>query len=500
MRHVAVFFLFCLLLIIPSLGQVTGLEINGDNVLYDKDDQFYRASGSVEVTYQNVLLRGNLVEYDVARERLKAEKGFVLDYEGITIEGETLTYSVTAESGQATKIDFVYQGIELGGDELIFSRDDFHLRQAHFTTCDLAEPHYHVSAADIYLYPRYGWLVAYWGFFWLGNVPVVPMPTYIYDMLADESGQSNIPPFPEISSNNDDGWYINEHLAWHLRRELSGTYTLSLYEKKGPGGGAEANYVLDDNNRGNVRLYGNVVDGLWGGVTHHYYFGDKAQLTETPVNKFLALPKTRQYEVIANATHRERINYQRISYYPQLTFKSKSGEIGRPEARYDLMVAAASVAEENNINLLEGNGNLKLYWDFPEIMIGDLTPNLGTEQNYYSNGTNWVKNFAGLDLKKKFSSNLTAGLGYLHFFSIDGTSPFLFELYKWRPADVLKGNLFFVLGETGVGLDAAYYLDNWAPEDIDYSLFFRLHCYNLIVKYRSLRGEFNLGFSLAGGE
>ncbi|MBI5078469.1 hypothetical protein HZB08_00400, partial [Candidatus Saganbacteria bacterium] len=51
---------------------------------------------------------------------------------------------------------------------------------------------------------------------------------------------------------------------------------------------------------------------------------------------------------------------------------------------------------------------------------------------------------------------------------------------------------------TAVAAAASYFLDNWSPEDIVYSLFFKLHCYDLMVSYRSLRREFALGFSLAG--
>jgi hypothetical protein len=390
--------------------------------------------------------------------------------------------------------------VELGGQQLSFGLDEFRLRQAHFTTCDLSEPHYHVTAGDINFYPKYGWLVAYWGFFWLGRFPVVPMPTYIYDMLADDKAQRNIPPFPEISSNDLDGWYINERLAWHLRREFSGSYTLSYYSKKGLGGGAEANYILDDNNRGNVRLYGNTGDGLWGGINHHYYFGrELGQAPRTLVSLF-KLPKQREFEIEAMLTQRERINYQRISFQPQLAFRSRATQLGRPEAKLDAELRTGRVAEENNVTLTDNGAKLKLYWEFPEVELGKITPFAGTDLSYYSNGTQWIKNTAGLDLKKTFSENFLFGLGYQHYFSIDGTSPFFYELYHWRPMDRLTSELFFVHGQTGVGLSATYFLDNWSPEDIDYSLFFKLHCYNLLVKYRSLRGEFNLGFSLAGGE
>ena len=143
---------------------------------------------------------------------------------------------------------------------------------------------------------------------------------------------------------------------------------------------------------------------------------------------------------------------------------------------------------------------LEFSWDFPETDFGDLTPYLGADSRYYSNGSEWVKTTGRLDLRKTFSSDIVLGLGYLHYFSIDGASPFNYEMYRFSPADRLTSDLFFVLGETGLGLSASYYLDTWQPEDIDYSLLFKMHCYNLQVKYRSIRKEFELGFSLGGTE
>ncbi|MEE8638651.1 MAG: hypothetical protein V3T21_06415, partial [Candidatus Margulisiibacteriota bacterium] len=91
------------------------------------------------------------------------------------------------------------------------------------------------------------------------------------------------------------------------------------------------------------------------------------------------------------------------------------------------------------------------------------------------------------------------GLGYLHYFMARGGSPFNFEMYRFSSSDRLMSDLFFVLGETGVGISTSHFIDTWQQEDLDYALYFRMHCYNLMLKYRSLRREFQLGFSLLGG-
>lgn len=482
-----------------AAAQDKDLVINGDNVSYDKANHLVEAQGSVEVIYKDVLIHGDHIIFRTDTEMIVADNGFDINYEGVTIEGFSLDYAIKTKKGKATNVKFTFHGIELDGREIEFTIDEFKLKNASFTTCDLDGPHYHVTAGEVILYPEYGWLVAYWGWFWLGRFPIVPMPTYIYDMYAEQKNRRNLPPFPEIGSNDEDGTYINERLAWHIRRELSGTYSITYATKKGLGGGAEANYILNDNNQGNVRGYGNAGDGLWGGITHRILFGGEVEGEGDIPFTFLASPKYRQYEFETTLSHRERINYQRVSYTPDLVLRSRKGHIIREEAQYDAEVGASMIAEENNVSLGRTRGNINFYWDFPETAIGDITPSVGLDSRFYSNGTRWVKTTGGIDLKKTFAQNLLLGVGYLHYFEIDGTSPFNFELYRFNPADRLKSNLFFVIGETGIGIDTSYYLDTWQPEDIDYSLIFRMHCYDLIVKYRSLRREFELGFGLVGG-
>jgi hypothetical protein len=351
-----------------------------------------------------------------------------------------------------------------------------------------------VTAADILLYPKDRWMVSYWGLFWLGKVPVAVMPTYIYDFTGTSRAQT---PFPDFGSNSEDGSYLTETLAWNLRRELNGTYSISYFSNKGLGLGGSANYIFNDQNSGNVRLNWNGTDRLFGGITHVLSFGERACVAARTPLDFSLQPCYSQYELQTTLSSRERINYQRVSFTPDLRLLSHGGVIGSTEAKYDYELDAGIVAEENNTRLKRGGGKFRLYEDFPETAFGLVTPSLVWDSLYYSNGAKWVKPSAGLNVTRSFTKDLALGLDYTHYLFIDGASPFNYEMYRYRAADTLGGNLLLKVGETKARIAAVYYLDNWSPEDIDYTLFFIFHCYNLEVTYRSLRSEFLLGFSLA---
>jgi hypothetical protein len=413
------------------------------------------------------------------------------------IEGKSLDYAVKNKTGTAETVGFNYRGILLSGQKLSLGPNRYKLNSASFTTCDLPSPHYRVSASEVTIYPEQGWLVAYWGLFWIKNYPLVPVPTYIYDFRAEERGHKNLPPFPDIGSNDDDGAYINQRFAWSLSRELSGTVTMGYLTNKGIGLGVAADYIVSERNEGNLRVNGNLKDGFYGGVTHIYSFGSEVEYEDEGSLGFFPLPRQRRYRLSATLSSRERINYQRVSYIPNLSLRSRSGQIIRKEARYDFELLGGLVAEQGNLDLFRGGGNFTLYGKFEETPVGYIIPNLGLDALYYSNGGKWIKTTGEINLIKNMVSGPTIEMGYSHYFSVEGQSPFNFEMYRFRAADRLKSSVLFRLGDTGVKIAAAYFVDDLSPEDIDLSLFFKLHCYNLVTTYRSLRKEFTLGFSLA---
>jgi hypothetical protein len=484
------FFFFCGI----ALAETKEVVVNGENVIYDKANYLVEATGSVEVIYSDVKITGQSITYNTKLNHAWADRGFVLSYKDITVEGKTLDYDLKAKSGTATDVQLIYKGVLLAGKKINLIGTEFQLSNAIFSTCDLPSPHYRVTASDINFYRTSGWLVAYWGYFWLGPVPVVPMPTYIYDLSGKDHG---IVPFPEIGGDTDYGTYINERLAWYLNPQLSGSYSLSYATKKGLGGGGEANYVINQDSRGNARLYYNGNDGPFGGITHSLYFGEEVSTPMSQSLGFLQMPKQRRFELDTMLSYRERINYQHISYYPNLVFKGRGLKIFSDDVKLDVDLAAGLVAERYNTKQAEGSSKFNFAWSLPEMAVGSFTPTLGIDERFYSNGSRWGNEIAGLSLLRKFPGQVEGRLGYSHYLLNQGVSPFNFEMYRFRAADRLTGELNFFIGETGCDIYAAYFLDTWKPDDIDYALKVRMHCYNFEVKYRSMRGEFNFGFSLA---
>ncbi|MFA6431879.1 MAG: LptA/OstA family protein [Candidatus Margulisiibacteriota bacterium] len=495
LRH-SFFLLFAILLSTSAYCKPEGFSINADKVSVEKDKYRIEAEGNAVVKHKNITLFANHLIYDTSKEVFDADRGFKMLFQGVSIEGVSVNFQVKKNEGTADNIAFDYQNARIKGERIVFNQNEMHIKNASFTTCDNPKPHYKVSASDLHLYIKDLWLVGYWGLFWLGGIPIVPMPTYLYDFNPARAENNNLAPFPEIGSNNDMGNYVNEKLSWYLNRQFYGNYSFGYSANKGLLGGFFSNYTLNNENRGDFRLNINPKDGFFGGIKHIGEFGNKYIAQQNSSFSFLSANTFSQFELETNLTSKERINYQQVSMLPYLVLRLKSSNQPNNYLQYNVEIGGGDIKEEGNTRLNKWGGKIKVSKLFEENNNVSISPYLIWDSYYYSNGTSWVKPAAGLNVGKIISPDLFFEMGYQHYLSMSGTSPFIYELYRYRPVDTLSANIKFKIGETNAKIASIYFLDNYSPEDIDYSVFFRLHCYNLGMTYRSMRNEFTFGVSL----
>jgi len=477
-----------------AISQEKDLVINASQINYDKEKNLIEAVGSVEASYKDFKVSGEHLVYHTDTKTLFLDQGFDFRYGEVRIAGQVLDYRIKEGEGKAEKVQVAYKNVDLDGLALSFDREKINLIAAHFTTCGLGYPHYRISAAECVLYPKIGWVVAYWGLLWLGNIPTIPVPAYIYDVEAEKRGRRNVLPIPSVGVNDEDGLYISENLAWNIRRDLNGTLNINYMSKKGWGGGVETNYIVNDFNKGNVRIYGNPKDNYWGGLTHNYSFGEELKAKSADY-LLQVLPSYRQFELETLLSYRERINYQRVSQLPSFTLTMREGYLG--DIRLDGSVSAGLVSEEGSgfsLGRFRGVGEFSV--PVYKNSLGTLTPILSLDGTYYTEKAAWLKSMGKIRWEKDWSANFQTFAGYSHYFSLSGTSPFWFELYRFNPNDTVNLGLVSSLFNSQVGVEAVYNIPQLTPYDLDFLFKIGLHCYNIAITYRAMRNEFNLGVSL----
>jgi hypothetical protein len=472
------------------------LLISAESVEYDKEGRSVEATGNVILTYKDIDLKSYHIIFENEERVVYADKGFVLRTEDQLIKGTKLSYGIDSRRGEAENVKVELKGLYMKGGSINIDPERIILEDSSFTTCDQSPPHYKMSASNMTFYPKTKLLYAYWGWFHAEDVPLIPVPTYVYD-LNPQDRDRNAAPLPEIGSNDIDGWYAIERLSWHANSRTYGTVSLTYAEKKGPGGGVEANYIADDDVTYNARINTSEKDGWWGGTTYYRYFNTKRNAASSGESTGLYdLLFKRKALLGVNLSSRERINYQRVSLLPEVSLKySKDYLIDN--IKYDWELRSGRIYEEGSaLDISRTALNGEITYDFPEIALGVF--GLGTDgaAKFYSQGSKWGQVFGTASLNKKFNDTVSGGIGYKHVIANRGSSPFIYENYRFEPEDYVFGDVYFDLYSFRLGVNASYYVPDWDPRDIDYMVMWHLGCMDISATYRALRNEVTFGFLL----
>lgn len=484
------------------LAAPKGVSIKADTISYTKDKGVIVASGSVEARYKDSVVTADRLIFFTAESQVIADGDFFLSKDKAQILGNKLVYYFRDEKGSASDVTINLGSTWIRGSSIDMDREQIRITDAEFSSCDLDRPHYRMSSANMTYYSKSGWIVQNWGLFWLGDVPVFPVPTYVYDtgLIGGFYKKKNPVPLPEIGSNDVDGFYLNEKFIWRLSSYSYGILGLNYGSKKGLGAGFEGNYVMNDSNDGGVRLNTYGSDGFSWGAIHTYYFGDpvSTERLRPLLYEVLEIPPRKKYDVTLDLSYRERINYERVTLMPMVTLRYIDVPFAFLDFNPRVEVSSGSVSEESSgVNLLKTN--LKSTFDYvhPLSESASLRPGIDVSYTGYGSYPGWFTFLGRVDLSNKFSDNFEAGAGYSHYFINDGASPFNFENYRYFPYDELRSFISFKALGSAFGIAVSYNSPLLTVRDIDYNATVGLHCFDATFIWRAARQEFAVSLNLA---
>lgn len=487
-----------------SLALEKGFSVSADSVSYQKETGVVEAKGSVEAFYRDLKINAGQLIFFSKAGRILARDNFSLFQDNYILSGKNLDYFVREKTGSADAVELTALSTKIKSKFVKISPEEIYFQDASFSSCGLADPHYKISAQTMSFYPSSGWIVEYLGLFWFNNVPIVPVPTYVYDTGLGEGyyRRKNIAPLPEFGSNIVDGAYLRDKIVWRISNYSYGMLDISYAEKKGLGLGFECNYLVNDDNEGNIRLNTSYTDGGYGGLTHTYYFGARI-----PREKFkqvlyqaIEIPPRRKYDLTFDLSIRERINYERINQIPKISLHYIDMPFAfldfRPKAEVSLYNATE---ESSGVSLIGGNIKSSLDYFQPLTQEAGLKYGIDLDGSVYSTTNKWIKLLGRVDITKKFLSSFEAQAGYSHYFINDGVSPFRFENYRFYPNDEIRASLAYKNEFSSFKISASYNAALFTARDIDYNAAIRFHCFDAGITWRSLRGEILFDVTLASG-
>lgn len=235
------------------------VELEADQLTYDREKGIYHASGDVRLTQGDLEVRGPSLQWNQQSGDINAADGIRLISPDEELSGSRATYNIIKGTGiidQGT-IYLREENLHIKGERIErLGESEFHVEGGTFTTCDGDVPSWKFGASqmDVTLggYARARNMV-----FYLKDIPSLYFPYMVYPAKTErESGLL----IPGAGYSDKRGFQYNAAYYQVLGINQDATLFVDYLSKMGVGKGLEYRYIFGQNTAGEARLYHMKVD------------------------------------------------------------------------------------------------------------------------------------------------------------------------------------------------------------------------------------------------
>ena len=207
------------------------VKYQGSEIQYDIKKGTVDIVGGSDVTYREVHLTADRVTFDSNTDRMRAEGSPVLTDAGNRMTGASMTYDLNTRQGTVFEGRTAYDRGFLSG-ERVRRVSDVELDVAHgtYSTCDLAEPHFHFESAKmkVLLHDK---VIARPVVFYIKKVPVLALPFYVFPIQTGRHSGFQLPQV-EFGSATGGGKFVrNVGYYWAINDFMDGTGWFDYYQQ-----------------------------------------------------------------------------------------------------------------------------------------------------------------------------------------------------------------------------------------------------------------------------
>ncbi|NQT75786.1 MAG: LPS assembly protein LptD [Candidatus Omnitrophica bacterium] len=226
------------------------VEVNGDQVEYFPKEKKVVGVGSVSIDYGNTVLTCDKITVFTETKDAEAEGNVILKSPTGEVRGQKVRYNFETREGEIIKVRVKSGDWYAGGDKGDLLPDgSVSVKDGYLTSCDLAEPHYKISAKNVTIYPG-NKVVAKNVVFKVGAVPIAYVPRYDYSIDAEWPTLDIIP-----GKKKKWGFFALTSYRYAIDEDNKLTLRLDEREKWGFGEGIDYSYGLGSFGQGILKTY-----------------------------------------------------------------------------------------------------------------------------------------------------------------------------------------------------------------------------------------------------
>ncbi|MDX2494227.1 MAG: LPS assembly protein LptD [Desulfuromusa sp.] len=239
------------------------IQLEADQLSYDKDTGLYRANGDVKLIQGDLEIRGQTLKWNQVSGEVEAEGNVQLISPNEELFGSKAQYNLQKGTGTVEDGHFYLreQNLHVRGQTIErLSEFDYRIKKGTFTTCDGDVPSWKFGASQLDV-TLDGYARARNTVFYLKDVPSLYLPYMIYP--ATNKRESGLL-IPTVGYSNTRGVQYGGAYYQVLGINQDATLYFDYLSEMGIGKGLEYRYIFGQGNAGEARAYHINVDKIDG--------------------------------------------------------------------------------------------------------------------------------------------------------------------------------------------------------------------------------------------
>jgi LPS-assembly protein len=284
-------FFVLLLLSVPSplqakVGEVSVMkeargegpvDIEADELIYDRESQTYQAHGQVEVNRGDLSLKADHAQLNMGTKELVAWGNVLLREGEDVIECQRLEVNVETRLGKIyqAKLYMKDQNFHITGREVEkLGENHYRLRDGSLTTCDAKRPPWKFTVKEIEVKEMAlgGWGIAKGPIFYIEDIPVLYFPWGAFPVRQERQSGFLI---PRAGYSNKYGPELRNGFYWAFAKNMDTTFYFDWLGDRGFKEGLEYRYALTRDTKGEAKFY--FIDDLVFNKNRYAFFIEHQQ-------------------------------------------------------------------------------------------------------------------------------------------------------------------------------------------------------------------------------
>jgi len=263
---------------VPKETKAEGpVEIEADELTYDRETQTYEAHGQVEVNRGDLSLKADHARLNMATKDLMAWGNVLLREGEDVVECQRLEVNIENRVGRIyqAKLYLKDQNFHITGREIEkLGENHYRVRDGSLTTCDAERPPWKFTVKEIEVKEMAlgGWGIAKGPIFYLEDIPVLYFPWGAFPVRQERQTGFLI---PWLGYSSKYGPEVKTGFYWAPTKNMDATLYLDYLGDRGFKEGVEYRYVLTEETKGAAHFY--FIDDQKFGKNRYAFFIEHQQ-------------------------------------------------------------------------------------------------------------------------------------------------------------------------------------------------------------------------------